>query len=102
MTPIEQIKETLAALLDAIEVGETAQVKQAQERFVQATQYAWDQYEQGKITVTMRGLPRVMYQWVTRELPEMIQDREQWPMVKRELRRFQRLLDALLDPSPVE
>ncbi len=101
MAVLEEMEREARELLEALEQGNRETVEAAQRRFSRAVAEAWDRYQQGAITVTVRGLPRVMYQWAVEELPRQVQDPARWPEAQRDLARFLRTVEWVVEPREV-
>ncbi len=99
MVVLERMEKEAKALLEALERRDRAAVDAAQRRFSQTLAEAWDRYQQGGITVAVQGLPRVMYQWAVKELPQRVQDPARWPEVQRELKGFLRTVQWVVEPE---
>ncbi len=98
MGVVHIMEQTANELLEALERNDPHTVAVAQERFLQAVEEAWKRYQDGGISVNVRGLPRVMYQWVMEELPQKVKDPARWPEVRRELTRFLRTVEWVVVP----
>ena len=99
MAVLERMEKEAKALIEALDRGDHAAVAAAQCRFSDVVATAWEQYQQGRITVSVRGLPRVMYQWAVEELPQQVQDPARWPKVRRELMGFLRTVQLVVEPE---
>ncbi|HEY75670.1 MAG TPA: hypothetical protein G4O00_05750 [Thermoflexia bacterium] len=99
MAVLEEMEREARELLKALERGDREAVGVAQRRFSQIITEAWDRYQRGEIEVAVRGLPRVMYQWAMEELPRQVEDPARWPEVRRELARFLRTVQWVVEPE---
>ncbi len=99
MAVIGAMEEEARNLLETLERGDREAVRTAQQRFAQAVEESWRRYQEGKVVVAVRGLPRVMYQWVMEELPRQVQDPARWPEARRELARFLRTVQWVVEPE---
>jgi hypothetical protein len=95
---IEDLTKNAQQLLEALERGDPEAAKAAQEQFSRSIEEAWSRYESGEIEVAVEGLPRVMYQWTVEELPEQVEVRSSWDEALKELKRFQRTMDLVVEP----
>lgn len=98
---LEKVKETAGRLLAALDTGEEKLIQEAQRDFSQAVEGAWQAYQRGRIqTRTVQAtLPRAMYLYATRELPQEVIYFKRWPTMKREITEFLRAMDFLIAPS---
>lgn len=99
MAVLEMMEAAAKALLQALDQGDHAAVAAAQRRFSDAVAAAWERYQQGQIAVSVKGLPRVMYQWAVEELPHQVQDPARWPKIRRELAQFLRTVEWVIEPE---
>lgn len=99
MAVIVTMLQEAQSLLDAISRGDSEQVEAACRRFRDAVEAAWDRYQRGEITTSVRGLPRAMYLWATRELPLKVQDPSRWDEARRELAQFIRTVERVVEPK---
>jgi len=97
---LEKVKETADLLLAALDTREEKLIQEAQRNFSQAVEGAWQAYEQGKIQTRARQgtLPRAMYLYATRELPQEVTHLKRWSTMKREITDFLRTMDLVIAP----
>ena len=94
--PIERVQTTANNLLDALSTREQTVIQKAQQEFSQAVEEAWWEYEAGKLDVYGRQtLPRSLYLYATRELPQEVTYLRRWSMVEREIRKFLRTVKLI-------
>jgi len=95
---VKRIRRAAQDLRDALKREKEEAIREAQRRFSEAVEAAWQMYQQGRIEVEVRGLPRVMYLWAMEDLPRQIEDRSNWPQIIRELEQFLRTMDHVVEP----
>ncbi|GEM_PF-1239031 len=100
---IQKMHETLDQLLKTIGEGDAQKAKEAQERFTQAVEEAWQSYQEGKITTHVRGkaIPRLIYLYVIHELPKVITDPKRWPEIVKELHSMEQITRTVVTPEEV-
>jgi hypothetical protein len=98
---LEKMRESAEALLAALETNEHQLIQEAQQNFSQAVEAAWRAYERGKIQTkgSRQALPRSMYLYATRELPQEVVHLRRWSTVKREITTFLRMMELVVVPS---
>lgn len=98
MSVIAAMIHEAQSLLEALKQRNPEQVEAAYQRFREAVQAAWDRYQDGKIAVSVRGLPRAMYIWAVEELPQELRDPGRWAGVERQLAQFARTVEWVVEP----
>jgi hypothetical protein len=98
---LQKIRERAGLLLAALDTGEQRLIQVAQENFSKAVEEAWQAYQNGEIETQVGGqaLPRSMYLYATRELPQEVIHLRRWSMVEREITGFVRLMDRVIVPT---
>ena len=98
---LEQMRNALERLQQALEEGDTQKVRQALDEVNWTVRLAWEKYQQGDIRTQIRGqaLPRTMYLFVTEELPAAVNDPAQWSALRRKLSNFRRMIDLVIVPE---
>lgn len=99
MAAIEKMLREAQDLLEAVEEGDSGKIEVALCRLQEAVQAAWELYQQGRINTAVRGLPRVMYQWATEELPRKVHEPSSWPEIRRELVQFINSIKLVVEPQ---
>jgi hypothetical protein len=97
---LHKIRESAGLLLAALDTREQRVILEAQQNFSKAVEAAWQAYQQGEIEtqVGAQTLPRSMYLYATRELPQEVVHLRRWSTVERELTSFVRTMDRVLLP----
>lgn len=100
---LEKIRETATLLLAALETREQRVIQTAQQNFSEAVEEAWLAYQKGDIQtrVGAQALPRSMYLYATRELPQEVTHLRRWSTVGREITNFLRTVDLIIAPTEV-
>jgi hypothetical protein len=98
---VQKIRESAGLLLAALDTREQRIIQEAQENFSEAVEEAWQAYQKGEIETQVVGqaLPRSMYLYATRELPQEVVYLRRWSTVERELTSFVRTMDRVIVPS---
>jgi hypothetical protein len=99
---LPKIRESAGLLLAALDTREQRTILEAQQNFSKAVEDAWQAYQKGEIETQVGGgqaLPRSMYLYATRELPQEVVHLRRWSTVERELASFVRTMDRVLVPS---
>jgi len=98
---LQKIRESAGLLLAALDTKEQRIIQKAQESFSQAVEEAWQAYQKGEIETQIGGqaLPRSMYLYATRELPQEVVHLRRWTTVERELTSFVQTMDRVLLPT---
>jgi hypothetical protein len=98
---LQKIRESAGLLLAALDTREQQIIQEAQENFSEAVEEAWQSYQKGDIETQVGGqaLPRSMYLYATRELPQEVVHLRRWSTVERELTSFVRTMDRILLPT---
>jgi len=98
---LNKVREGAGLLLAALDTREQRIIQEAQENFSKAVEEAWLAYQKGEIKTQVGGqaLPRSMYLYATRELPQEVVHLRRWSTVERELTSFVRTMDRVLLPS---
>ena len=98
---LKMIRESAGLLLAALDTREQRLIQAAQENFSKAVEEAWQAYQKGEIETRVDGqaLPRSMYLYATRELPQEVTHLRRWSTVEREITSFVRLMDLVIAPS---
>lgn len=99
---IHNLQDAANALRQALDREDPDAIQAAQINFSRSVRLAWERYQQGDVTVSVRGLPLVMYQWAVEELPEQIHDPAAWLRVHHEVGRFLRIMDLVIQPQEQE
>jgi hypothetical protein len=97
---LHKIRESAGLLLADLDTREQRVILEAQQNFSKAVEAAWQAYQQGEIEtqVSAQTLPRSMYLYATRELPQEVVHLRRWSTVERELTSFVRTMDRVLLP----
>lgn len=96
MDPLKNIINTLEELILAIETGGNYNEKQI--AFSTAIERAWESYSKGEIDTKVKALPRVMYIYATKELPEEISNGN-LKKVLVDLKQFKTTMNYVVEPS---
>jgi len=97
--PIEKVRKTANNLLTALSTHEQTTIEQAQKQFSRAVEEAWREYQAGNLdTYGRQTLPRSLYLYATRELPQEVTYLRRWSMVEREINKFLRTV-SLIKPT---
>lgn len=97
---IETLSERLKELIAMIEDGAAPEaVLSVQRSFSSAVEDAKKRLDEGKIEVQVKGLPADMHLFATRDLPEMIEDENQRPRILKDLKRFMRVMELVVEPT---
>lgn len=98
---LERVHETAGLLLAALDTRELRMIQTAQQNFSQAVEAAWQAYQKGQIDTRVKGqaLPRTMYLYATRELPQEVAYLRRWSTMERELTNFLRMMDLIVAPA---
>jgi hypothetical protein len=100
---LQKIRESAGLLLAALDTREQQIIQEAQENFSEAVEEAWQAYQKGEIETQIgvggQALPRSMYLYATRELPQEVIHLRRWSTVERELTSFVRTMDRVLLPT---
>ncbi|MBN1572109.1 MAG: hypothetical protein JW984_02815 [Deltaproteobacteria bacterium] len=97
---IETLSENLKRLIAIIEGDASLEaIASAQKSFTSAVEEAMKKYNEGKIEVQVRGLPADMHIFATRDLPKIIEDEGQWPKILKDLKRFERVMELVVEPK---
>ncbi len=98
---VEKMRQTAQELMGALDTNELGAIQAAQQQFSLAVEEAWQAYQQGKIQAAGLGeaLPRSMYLYATRELPQEVAFWRRWSTVKREITSFLRMIDLVVGSS---
>lgn len=97
---IEILRETLDNLIGTLEAGgDYDTIVTAQTAFSDAVDEAKKKFDMGKIDVQAKGLPTEMHLFATKDLPKIIKDENEWPGLVKELRRFKRVMDLVVEPN---
>ena len=97
---IETLSENLKRLIAIIEGdGALEAIASAQRSFTSAVEDAMKKYNDGKIEVQVRGLPADMHLFATRDLPKLIEDEGHWPRIIKDLKRFERVMELVVEPK---
>ncbi len=100
METIETLREKLRKLTAILESGEDLNaVLAAQKSFSSAVDEAMKKYNEGKIEVKVKGLPADMHLFATKDLPKLIEDESQWPNILKDLKRFERVMELVVEPK---
>ena len=100
METIKTLREELRKLAAILEGGEDLNaVLAAQKSFSSAVDEAMKRYKEGKIEVKVKGLPADMHLFATRDLPKLIEDEDRWPNILKDLKRFERIMDLVVEPK---
>ena len=98
MPALDEMRNLLTELIEALEKGDITGVQQKGEAFIKSVDEAWELYNHGGIETDEKALTKVMYMFVKEELPRMLKDPQQYADVLVELRRFRRVMDSVLRP----
>ena len=98
---LEKIRETAGLLLAALDTREQRVIQAAQQNFSTAVEAAWQAYQHGRIETRLQeqALPRSMYLYATRELPQEVTHLRRWSTVEREITNFLRTMDLVVAPT---
>lgn len=94
--PLQKIQKTAGLLLEALNSREQRAIEQAQRNFSQAVEEGWRAYQQGRLNIRSgQTLPRSMYLYATRELPQEVAHLRRWSTVAREINNFMRTVKLI-------
>jgi hypothetical protein len=96
MGPLENIINTLEELIMSIE--NNGNYKEKQIAFTKAIEKAWEVYSEGKIETKVNAMPKVMYIYATKELPEEI-EKGNLSKILLELKQFKNTMKHVVEPS---
>ena len=102
LSSIDAIRTTLMHLIECLESKTMDIITPAQSDFSQAVDAAKSLLDQGKIQVEVKGLPAAMHLYATRDLPNLIADKENHPSIIKELNQFRRVMDKVVSPREVD
>jgi hypothetical protein len=98
---LQKIRESAGLLLAALDTREQRVILEAQQNFSKAVEEAWLAYQKSQIETQVGGqaLPRSMYLYATKELPQEVVHLRRWTTVERELTSFVQTMDRVLLPT---
>ena len=96
MDPLKNIINTLEELILAIETDGNYNEKQI--AFSTAIERAWESYSKGEIDTKVKALPRVMYIYATKELPDEISSGNLIKVLV-DLKQFKNTMNYVVEPS---
>ena len=96
---MEKMDELIHELIDTINKKlNHKKIIEIQQKFTQIINDAMNAYKKGEITVNVKSLPLVMYEWAANELPIEIQNHNNFKKIKNQLVLFHNTIEHILNP----
>ena len=86
-------------LISSLELNQKDRIESCLNEFVSSTIEAWNKFEDGKIGVNIKQLPKPMYLFVTQDLPKEINNLEVRDKLIKKLKLFVNTVEVTLNPK---